>query len=229
MSTTHPCRQVPSSPPAAATTLSFPHPSRLSVISPRKLVRRAVPTYHRASPPPPQYLTISLPRTNMRKAFTSPHDGASGGAAAASRDGGIISPAGSTNALGASSMGVVPGSKNGVTPTETGGTGRPVFHENVLQALGSLRQRNRRVFASAVGRSRALSLERLGSGGGGQEGGKGLYPCLVQLQCLAEMEEVSGVLLSSRKGRAAGATAGVAVVGSGGDAVIDAVGALEVD
>lgn len=166
----------------------------------------------------------------MRKAFTSPDPGgASGGAAAAGRGGGIIAPAGTASTLGASSIGVVPGGNDGVTSAETSGTGRPVFHENVLQALGSLRQRNRRVFASAVGRSRALSLERLGSGGGGQEGGKGLYPCLVQLQCLAEMEEVFGVLLSFRRGKVSGAAAGAATLGSGGDAVIDAVSALELD
>ena len=75
-----------------------------------------------------------------------------------------------------------------------GGSGRTVFHEHVFQALGSLRQRNARVFESAVGNARALALARLGSGGGGQEGGKGLYPCLVQLQCVVEMEEMFSVL-----------------------------------
>lgn len=71
---------------------------------------------------------------------------------------------------------------------------RPVFHEHILQALGSLRQRNARVFGAAVGNARALALSRLRSGGGGQEGGKGLYPCLVQLQCVAELEEAFSVL-----------------------------------
>lgn len=64
----------------------------------------------------------------------------------------------------------------------------------MLQALSSLRERNRRAFAAAVGNARTLVLARLGSGGGGQEGGKGLYPCLVQLQCLLELEEAFGVL-----------------------------------
>lgn len=73
-----------------------------------------------------------------------------------------------------------------------------MFHEHILQALGSLRQRNVTVFSSAVGNARALALARLGSGGGAsQEGDKGLYPCLVQLQCVAEMEEAFEVLSSS--------------------------------
>lgn len=73
-----------------------------------------------------------------------------------------------------------------------------MFHEHILQALGSLRQRNIAVFSSAVGNARALALARLGSGGGAsQEGDKGLYPCLVQLQCVAEMEEAFEVLSSS--------------------------------
>ncbi|CAM9723944.1 unnamed protein product, partial [Laminaria digitata] len=96
-------------------------------------------------------------------------------------------------------------------------SGRPVFHEHVFQALGSLRQRNARVFESAVGNARALALARLGSGGGGQEGGKGLYPCLVQLQCVVEMEEMFSVL------------SGAGVDGGnngGGDATDDAAEAL---
>lgn len=97
-----------------------------------------------------------------------------------------------------------------------GGGGRPVFHEHVFQALGSLRQRNARVFESAVGNARALALAKLGSGGGGQEGGKGLYPCLVQLQCVVEMEEMFSVL----SGAGAGARAGG---GNGGHEIDDEV------
>lgn len=84
-----------------------------------------------------------------------------------------------------------------------GGAGRPVFHEHVLQAMGSLRQRNVAAFSTAVGNARSLALARLGSGGGAsQEGGKGLYPCLVQLQCVAEMEEAFEVLSSASAGAA---------------------------
>eukprot|EP00903_Cladosiphon_okamuranus_P016144 g14899.t1 len=90
-----------------------------------------------------------------------------------------------------------------------GGSGRPVFHEHILQALDSLRQRNVAVFSSAVGNARALALARLGSGGGAsQEGGKGLYPCLVQLQCVAEMEEAFEVLSSSSSSSSASSTSG---------------------
>lgn len=96
--------------------------------------------------------------------------------------------------------------------TSHDGGRRPVFHEHILQALGSLRQRNARVFGAAVGNARALALSRLRSGGGGQEGGKGLYPCLVQLQCVAELEEAFSVL-----SLAAGAE------GEGGNGVDDAV------
>lgn len=112
---------------------------------------------------------------------------ATAAAAASQGDGGVYPPTASGEA-------VVPGIGGG------GGGGRTVFHEHILQALGSLRQQNAGVFESAVGKARALALARLGSGGGGQEGGKGLYPCLVQLQCLAEMEEVFEVLSVARVG-----------------------------
>lgn len=94
---------------------------------------------------------------------------------------------------------------NDITGIGNGGAGRPVFHEHVLQALGSLRQRNVAAFSTAVGNARSLALARLGSGGGAsQEGGKGLYPCLVQLQCVAEMEEAFEVLSASSPAGGAG-------------------------
>lgn len=120
------------------------------------------------------------------------------GAAASQGDGGVCSPPASGEAVVVGGGGI--GIGIGIGTGSGGEGGRTVFHEHILQALGSLRQQNAGVFESAVGKARALALARLGSGGGGQEGGKGLYPCLVQLQCLAEMEEVFEVLSEARVG-----------------------------
>ncbi|CAM9773038.1 unnamed protein product, partial [Discosporangium mesarthrocarpum] len=98
---------------------------------------------------------------------------------------------------GSPSMG---GPNTGLTRTGAGAgagagdNGREGFHEYVLQALQSLQQRNACVFGSAVGQARSGALTRLRSGAA-HEGGKELYPSLVQLQLLAEMEEFSDVLL----------------------------------
>lgn len=152
-------------------------------------------THHTFSTPHPVLLPLK------RKIFAPPSSGVVG--------------ATPTLATSAFNLNVAGGASGGGNAS---GTGRPVFHEHIMQALGSLRQRNERVFASAVGHARALALARLGSGGGGQEGGKGLYPCLVQLQCLVEMEEAFAVL-SSRDGLAGDACA----AGVEGDGVDDAV------
>ena len=116
---------------------------------------------------------------------------ASAGDAISATPAAAMSSAAHSHGTGGFGVGVGGGSGSG------SGSGRPVFHEHILQALDSLRQRNVAVFSSAVGNARALALARLGSGGGAsQEGGKGLYPCLVQLQCVAEMEEAFEVLSS---------------------------------
>lgn len=74
------------------------------------------------------------------------------------------------------------------------------------------------MFSSAIGNARALALERLGSGGGtSQEGDKGLYPCLVQLQCVAEMEEAFEVQSSSGPGGVVPVVEGVAEQGQTSD------------
>ena len=162
-------------------------------------------------PPPPQAFATNANSNNTNSSSSTSLSAKAGVATAGDATTPSVAAAAAALAAAARSSGGGSG----------GGSGRPVFHEHILQALDSLRQRNVAVFSSAVGNARALALARLGSGGGAsQEGGKGLYPCLVQLQCVAEMEEAFEMLSSSG---AAGATGAVGGGEERGSAVDDAV------
>jgi hypothetical protein len=71
------------------------------------------------------------------------------------------------------------------------------FNECVYRALMSIRQRDSSVFETSLKDIRQGVLSALSSGLS-YEGGKELYPCMIQLQCAVELDELRSLIVAKQ-------------------------------
>jgi hypothetical protein len=85
------------------------------------------------------------------------------------------------------------------------------FNECVYRALMSIRQRDSSVFQTSLKDIRQGVLSVL-SRGLSYEGGKELYPCMIQLQCAVELDELRSLIVAKQATGGASDTAFTATV-----------------
>ena len=71
------------------------------------------------------------------------------------------------------------------------------FNESVYRALMSIRQRDSSVFETSLKDIRQGVLSVLSSGLS-YEGGRELYPCMIQLQCAVELDELRSLIVAKQ-------------------------------